>query len=178
MPEPVVRSGEFVLRQLSDRDDLTGFSCGRRPGAAEIDSYLQSQARTEHAAKLCVVWLALDESALRPHDRLLGFFTLSPLSIPISSSLITLINLSTSPYPAVGGYLLGRLGVAAHRQGQNFGDVLVFSAIKIARIAVASTAGSFLAVDPKNDGLVAWYERLGFHRLDAQSKKRRMVFRL
>lgn len=106
----------------------------------------------------------------------MGFFTLSPLSIPISSALLTLIEMPTPPYPSAGGYLLGRLGVAAQMQGQRFGDVLVFAALRIARAVGRDAGGAFVAVDPKNDALVGWHERLGFHHLDPI--RRRMVHRL
>lgn len=170
--------GRITLRPIEPAEVFGGFTCGTRPGAVEIDTYLHTQSTADHAAKLSAVWVAIDAFAVDPELRLLGFFTLSPLSIPISPSLTAFIKLSATPYPAVGGYLIGRLGVASHQQGQQFGDVLVFAAIQRARLAGINSAGAFVAVDPKNDQLVEWYERLGFNRLDLHPKKRRMVFRL
>lgn len=166
------------MRTLAASDDFADFTCGTRPGATEIDTYLHTQAQRDHTARLSAVWVALDNRAPDGVQQLMGCFTLSPLSIPISPTLTTLIHLPETPYPAAGGYLLGRLGVAAHQQGQRFGDVLVFSAIHLVRQIGGTTAGSFLAVDPKSDLLVAWYTRLGFVRLDPTPQKRRMVFRL
>jgi ribosomal protein S18 acetylase RimI-like enzyme len=73
---------------------------------------------------------------------------------------------------------LGRLGVAARLQGQALGTDLIAAAIKIARVVRTDVGGAFLAVDPKNDKLLAWYERLdfGFRRLDPG--KRRIILKL
>ena len=49
------------------------------------------------------------------------FFTLSPLSKRIDPRILTALGLGTVPYPSVGGYLLGRLGVAEHYQRRGIG---------------------------------------------------------
>ena len=58
------------------------------------------------------------------------------------------------------------------------GASLVAAAIKIARDVRGEVGGVFLAVDPKNDRLLAWYEQLefGFRRLDPA--KRRIILKL
>ena len=156
------------------------FTCGTRPGAAEIDQYLHGQATVEQASGLSQVWVALDSHAADASGQVMGFFTLSPLSIRISPALVATLGLPADvPYPQVGGYLLGRLGVASAWQGRNFGSALVAAAIKLARQARrGATGGAFLAVDPKNDGLARWYAGLdfGFARLDPA--ERRVVLKL
>jgi ribosomal protein S18 acetylase RimI-like enzyme len=95
--------------------------------------------------------------------------------------VLTNLGLESVPYRSVGGYLLGRLGVAAHLQRQGLGPALVAAAIKIARQARDEAGGAFMAVDPKNDGLLEWYEELdfGFRKLDpGNSATRRLVLRL
>lgn len=170
------RLPRFVLRPICAEDAAVEFSCGKRDGASAIDKYLRTQALADHVAQLSSVWIAVDPIATTVDQRIVGFFTLAPLSIPISGSLLATIAIPAAPYPAVGGYLLGRLGVASHAQGSGIGDELVYCAMRIARAVSIDAGGAFIAVDPKNEPLVCWYKRLGFRRLD--QSRRRMVARL
>jgi len=168
----------YALAPLTADHRVDDFTCGDRPGASEIDDYLKTSALREQTAGLSAVWVATERGTGSSPGRMVGYFTLSPLSIPLSAALLERAGLSNVPYRSVGGYLLGRLGVAAPLQGKGFGSVLVASAIRLARETRHDAGGAFLAVDPKNDGLVAWYEKLdfGFRRLD--QGRRRMVLRL
>ncbi len=161
---------------MSTDDDTYAFTCGAHDGAATLDAYLRTQALRDHTARVSTVWLAIDAKATAESRRIAGFFSISPLSIPISPALLSTIALSDATYRTIGGYLLGRLAVAAHLQGQRLGDVLVYSALRISATAGNDAGGAFMAVDPKNERLASWYERLGFQRLDPV--RRRMVKRL
>lgn len=171
----------FPLIQLAPHHNLQKFSSGDHPGAQEIDEYLKSSALAEQAAGLSSVWIAIDSQPSEADSLVAGYFTLSPLSVPLTTVVLAQLGLQPVPYRAIGGYLLGRLGVASHLQRQSLGSALVASAIKIARQARGKAGGAFLAVDPKNDKLLGWYESLdfGFRRLDSSSAtKRRLVLRL
>jgi GNAT superfamily N-acetyltransferase len=166
----------FVVRTLRGEDDTTGFTSGSRDGAPAIDAYLREQALHEHHAQLCSVWIVLPRTAAASASSLCAYFTLSPLSIPLNEVVLTAIRLPETRYRSVGGYLLGRLGVSVAFQGRQLGDACVSLALGIAKAASEKTGGAFVAVDPKNDSLVRWYERLGFARLDPS--RRRLVRRL
>lgn len=168
----------YPLVQLAADHDVRGFTCGDHPGSAEIDEYLKRSAVADQAAGSSQVWIATDPRAADPDHFIPGYFTLSPLSVPLTSAVLETLGLGPAPYRAVGGYLLGRLGVAARLQGHRLGADLIAAAIKIARQARTEVGGAFLAVDPKNGRLLAWYERLdfGFRRLDPN--KRRIVLKL
>ena len=168
----------FPLVQLSSDYDVRGFTSGKRPGSPEIDEYLKTSALAEQNAGLSQVWIAIDSRARSADERIAAYFMLSPLSIPLTPAVLDILGLGSAPYRAAGGYLLGRLGVAARLQGQDLGRDLIATAIKIARKARSDVGGVFLAVDPKNDKLLDWYERLdfGFQKLDAG--KRRIVLKL
>lgn len=129
-----------TLRPLAAGDVFADFTCGARPGTAEIDAYIHTQAHGDHSAKPSAVWVAVDNSAIAGTQRLTGFFSMSPVLIPISPALATQIPLVRG----IGG----------------------------------TAAGAFLAVDRRDEMLVAWYTRLGFGSLDPSPKKRRLVFRL
>ncbi|MGH7618649.1 MAG: GNAT family N-acetyltransferase [Gemmatimonadaceae bacterium] len=178
---PSLSGPRFPLVQLASHHDVQKFSSGDHPGAQEIDEYLRSSALAEQAAGLSSVWIAIDAESSDTGGNFAGYFTLSPLSVQITPAVLEQLGLQSVPYRTVGGYLLGRLGVASRLQGQQLGSALVAAAIKVARQARNEAGGVFLAVDPKNDKLLAWYERLdfGFRRLDpTNATKRRLILRL
>jgi len=160
------------LERLTAAHRIAEFSCGNRPGADEITRFLQEQALAEQAAGLSSVTVALDPEA---GDRIVGFYSLSPLSIRIDEAVRRAVGLAAMPYPSIGGYLLGRLGVDSAYQGKEYGPLLVERAIEAARQARNATGGVFLAVDPKNAGLLRWYLRLGFGFAQLDAKRNRVV---
>jgi ribosomal protein S18 acetylase RimI-like enzyme len=159
------------LEQLTAQHPIAAFSCGD----AAIDRFLHSQALSEQTLGLSSVMLAIGGDDNRS---VIGYFTLSPLSIPLDVRLLTALGLPKDkiPYPQVGGYLLGRLGVHTAYQRQGIGEALVAIAVEHARRGRAGAGGVYLAVDAKTDRLVGWYERLGFRRLALG--RHRLVIRL
>ena len=146
---------------------LAAFSCGN----ADIDHFLHDLAAGEQSLRLSQIYVAPNSA-----DEVLGYFTLSPLAIRVEPTLLTRLGLGEAPYPSIGGFLLGRLGVASHRQGRGVGEALVMRAAQIAKRESLIVGGVFLAVDPKDDRLAQWYARLDFVSLG--SKTRRMVLPL
>jgi ribosomal protein S18 acetylase RimI-like enzyme len=176
-----VSDARYPLAQLTATHAVHGFTCGNRPGSKEIDEYLHSCALVEQAAGLSSVWIATDPQASDQDRQIAGYCTLSPISIPLSATVLALLGLENPPYRSVGGFLLGRLGIASHMQGHGLGSALVAAAIKLAGNARRDVGGAYLAVDPKNAALLHWYERLdlGFRRLDPHNPdKRRIVLKL
>lgn len=174
------RGREFALELLSDVHAVSRFTCGRRPGSAEIDVYLKTLASIEQQLGLASVRVAVDLRSETAH-RVAGFFTLSPLSVPLSAVVLSALGLDSAPYRNVGGFLLGRLGVDVDYQGRQLGSLLVAAAISLARKAQGDVGGVFLAIDPKSEALLRWYEQLdfGFTRLNPNdAAKRRLVLRL
>lgn len=170
LPPQLTLRPRFRLEPLTAAHDVGGFSCGDDENARAITAYLQTQALAEHTAGLNSVTVTVDVQT----DAVAGFFTLSPLSIRISPAVLGALGLAGAPYPNVGGYLLGRLGVAAALQGLGVGAALVTRAIAQARQGRdEGLGGAFVAVDAKDERLVAWYTALGFQRLDPS--KRRVV---
>ncbi len=168
----------FPLVQLASNHNVHSFTCGHHPGSSEIDEYLKVSALAEQTAGLGQVWIATHPQADNSDRFIAAYFTLSPLSIPLNPSVLQTLGLESAPYRAIGGYLLGRLGVAAHLQGQSLGPVLIAAAIKIARQARTEVGGAFLAVDPKNDKLLGWYESLGFGFRKLDPGKSRIILKL
>jgi GNAT superfamily N-acetyltransferase len=168
----------FRLERLTSAHPVDAFTCGDRPGASEIDAYLRSHALHEQTTGLSTTTVAVDGSARGEADVLVGFYTLSPLSVPVRASVLAACGLIDVPYRSVGGYLLGRLGVSVRSQGEGLGPLLVERAITAARLARESTGGAFLALDAKNEALVCWYLGLGFGFVRLDPEQSRLVLRL
>lgn len=161
------RPARYAVVPLAQEHVLDPF----RSGDAEIDGFLRDRARAEQAAGLGQVYVVVN----RERD-VVAFFTLSPMTIRVEPALIATLGLGAAPYPVIGGFLLGRLGVARTLQGRGIGRALVMRAAQIAKRQAAAVGGAFLAVDPKTDTLVRWYAAQEFVRLG--DRTRRMVMPL
>lgn len=151
----------WQLVRLHEEHPVDAFSCGTHPGAADVDKYLRERARPEQAARLAAVWVVEDTAATTREGRIVGFFTLSPVGVRFSPVLMEAMGIMAS-YHTMGGWLLGRMGLALQHQGHDHGRRLVASAIRTARDLSLAIAGPLLAVDPANVELMQWYLGLGF----------------
>lgn len=170
----------WKLSRLRPDHPVGAFTCGSRDGAKEIDAYLHGSALHEQEQRLAAVWIIEDSQAKRSDEQIVGFFSLSPVSVRIAPQVLEANQLDV-PYAQIGGWLLGRMGLAERHQGGNVGAAVVAEAIRQAKRLQDATAGVFLVVDPKNDRLLAWYEALefGFKRADpGNPKQRRLVLKL
>ena len=165
MPEPIPPLSPLV--PLVPTHKVGAFTCGD----AEIDQFLHDRAAIEQALRLSQVYVTVDVDAA-----VCAFFSISPLTVRVDPAFLISLGIGAVPYPAIGGFLLGRLGVAAHLQGRGIGEALVMRAAQIAKHEAQFVGGVFLAVDPKDDRLAEWYARQAFISLGGKS--RRMVLPL
>jgi GNAT superfamily N-acetyltransferase len=142
-------------------------------GDAAIDEYLHRLALAEQVRGLAAVHVATSEAL-----RVVGFFTLSPLSLRVDENLERVLASTGFPYRQLGGYLLGRMGVGQDYQGKGVGAALAVEAIGMAREQQTTTGGVFLAVDPNTEKLAASYRRLGFAPLEPNRRRLRMILPL
>lgn len=161
-------SAPLRLERLTATHAVAVFASGND----EIDGYLHGRALAEQAQGLATVYVAIDHD-----DAVVGFFTLSPVSLRIDANLAQLFAARNAPYPQIGGYLLGRMGVDRRSQKQGVGGALIAMALEIARSQRANIGG-VLAVDPKTPALCDWYERFGFAAIDPQRTRLRMIMAL
>lgn len=91
--------------------------------------------------------------------RIIGYYTLSALSIPITDIPQERINKGI-PYPTVPAVLIGRLAVDMNFQNQGYGKFLIADAIH--KIRNTTIGAAVLVVEAKNDDVASFYERLGF----------------
>lgn len=166
----------FRLERLDTRHNVAAFRSGRE----SIDSYFQERAIVEQSLGFSGVTVAVDRGApttAAPGSvEVIGFFSLSPLSIKVAEPLLARLGLEDVPYPSLGGFLLGRLGVQKDSQGKHIGSALVAAAIDYAETGRLGVGGAFIALDAEEEKLVPFYARLGFQRLHPE--KLRMIMRL
>lgn len=143
------------------------FACGD----SDLDDFLHLRASVEQAAHFSQVYVTTNH-----RGEVAAYFTLSPVGVRVEPALLQKLGASSTPYPVIGGLLLGRLGVASSLQRRGIGEALVMRAAQLAKREAAIVGGAFLAVDPKTDRLVAWYAKQDFVRLS--EKTRRMVLAL
>jgi len=108
----------------------------------------------------------------RNTDEILGFFTLSSLSIPrdhLPSAAMRRNQLSD-----ISTTLLGRMAVCSRLEGKGYGGRLLIAALLVAQKAAEYVGSSAIVVDPKRDELVSFYERYKFVRLKNPQRPLRM----
>lgn len=146
---------------LDDDVNLDGFRCGE----PDIDLWLQRDAREWQETSRCTVYLAMTDA-----NEIVGFFSLSmhALQVQVVKGVV-----DVSGNAKVPTILLGKFGVDERFRGRNRtalgcgrqGPLLMREIIDRARQMSALVACRLLYVEALNDGLIAWYERQGFHSM-------------
>ena len=142
-------SDALIIEPLGRRHYRAAFSCG----LPELDRYLARQGVRRRIAR---VFVCTAGSA----DTVLGFYTLSALSIDLASLPDELSRkLPRHPVPCA---LIGRLAVdrSAHERG--LGRMLLAVAVKRTVAAGETVAMDALIVDATNEDATRYYDRFGF----------------
>ena len=145
-------SDALVIEPLGRRHDRTSFCCG----LPELDRYLARQAGQDVRRRIARVFVCTAGEA----DAVLGFYTLSALSIDLASLPEQLSRkLPRHPVPCA---LIGRLAVDRSAHGRGLGRMLLADAVKRTVAAGEAVAMHALIVDAANDDAKHFYERFGF----------------
>ena len=142
----------LVVEPLGRRHDRVAFSCG----LPELDRYLARQAGQDVRRRIARVFVCTAGDA----DTVLGFYTLSALSIDLGSLPEDLSR--KLPRHQVPCVLLGRLAVDASVHGQGLGRMLLADAVKRVVAASEAVAMHAMIVDAANDDAKRFYEGFGF----------------
>jgi GNAT superfamily N-acetyltransferase len=160
-PNSLHDMSSFVLEILSEKHDRTGFSSGLET----VDRYLRETARGHLAKGLSVTRVLVEADSTAPKI-ILGFFTLSILTVDAKEWPGVPKGLPKQPVPAV---LLGRLAVSLTAHQRGIGSMLVASARQLARETILRTGGLGMVVDAANEELASYYARFGFRRTSSTS---------
>lgn len=142
----------LVIEPLGRTHDRTAFSCG----TCALDTYLKRQAGQDVRRRIARVFVCTAEN----DDAVLGFYTLSALSIDLRSlPESSRRKLPRHPIPCA---LIGRLAVDTSVHGQGVGRMLLADAIKRTVNASATLAIHAMIVDAKDNVAKRFYMNFGF----------------
>jgi GNAT superfamily N-acetyltransferase len=158
---------ELVIEPLNRNHNKVAFNCG----IESLDRYLKRQANQDIKRRISRVFIARSH---QEKTRVLGFYTLSTLSIDLSALPEKVAKkLPKHPIPAA---LIGRLAVDISAQGKGIGKMLLSNAIRRTLAVSDEIAIYAIVVDTINEKAESFYLRYGFVHLS--SKHNRMFLPL
>lgn len=144
----------YRIELLCRTHDREGFDCGSEP----LNAYFRQTARQHTERGISRTFVLVDENAQEPKP-VLGFFTLNLCQIRAEQLPPELARKLPRD---VAGIKLGRLAVAADRQRQGLGKLLLVAAMTRVIEVFETVGGIGLFVDAKDEAARAYYERFGF----------------
>ncbi len=142
----------------------------------DLNKYIRADILDDLKRRACKCWVLLNSASA---DEILGFYTLSPISIR-SSEIPATEGLSKRKdlprYPELGGYLLGRMAVSKKYKGKRYGELLLFDAFH--RVVIAHIPGVLMVTDPKEGDVRNFYLKYGFKELKGGKRLFIPVFQL
>ena len=152
---------KLTIEKLENIHVKDEFSCGYDL----LDNYLKRQANQDIKRKLSSCSVLVDEQNV-----VKGYFTLSANSIrrqELPEELIKKLPPSYSDLPVI---LLGRIAIDKSIQGNGFGEILLYNALK--KCLDLSNQLGILAVivDPIDDKAISFYKSYGFIELPTSDK--------
>ncbi len=123
-------------------------------GNFELDNYLRHYARQDQKRGASQTWVLTNPN--NPFQ-IEAYYSLSAHSV-VSDQL-------RFPYQAVPAILLGRLAVSRSSQGKSYGRIAVIDALLRSKKISKEIGLRFLLVQPINQDVEAFYQKLGFTKL-------------
>jgi GNAT superfamily N-acetyltransferase len=142
---------------LNTIHDRKAFSCG----VDSLDRYFRDSAGQD-ARRLANGVFVLVEST--SPETVLGYYTLCATALP-PGDVPEAAKKHIPRYPLVSATLIGRLAIAANRQGQGLGAILLADALRRALSSAATVGSSMVVVDASDEGAADFYTAHGFLRL-------------
>ena len=153
---------ELVIEPLNRNHNRTAFNCG----IESLDRYLKHQASQDIKRRVSRVFVVRSR---QDKTRVLGYYTLSTLSIDLSVLPEQLAKkLPKHPIPAA---LIGRLAVNVSAQGKGIGKMLLSNAIKRTLAISDDIAIYAIVVDAINEEAESFYMQYGFAHLASEGKR-------
>ncbi len=145
---------DLRIALLDRRHRRDSFTCGE----PTLDRYLKEQAGQDIRRRVNAVLVMTETTA---PETVLGYYTLCATALP-PGDIPDAARTHLPRYPLVSATLLGRLGIAADRQGEGLGAVLLADAIQRAWASAVNVGSCMLVVDALNARAAAFYEAFGF----------------
>lgn len=147
----------LTIAPLGSHHDRATFTCGDE----SLDRYFRTQAGQDVRRRANAVFVLVDR---HEPDSVLGYYTLCATALP-QGDVPVAARKHIPRYPLVSATLVGRLAVAATRQRQGLGALLLADAVRRAYASASSVGSSMLVVDAISEKAAAFYEASGFVRL-------------
>ncbi len=148
---------ELSVVPLGDGHRRAEFTCG----AESLDNYLHTQAGQDMRRHANAVFVLVAEAA---PDTVIGYYTLCATAL-LPGDVPEVARKHIPRYPLVSATLIGRLAVAADRQGQGLGAVLLVNALQRALASSETVGSSMVVVDALDETAAAFYSAHGFVKL-------------
>ncbi len=142
---------------LGEEHDRSGFTCG----VESLDRYFKTQASQDVRRKANAVFILSEPG--QP-NRILGYYTLCAMAIS-RGDVPENARKHVPRYPLVSATLIGRLAVAADRQGQRLGAIQLADALQRAYESASTVGSSMVIVDALDEPAAGFYAAYGFVRL-------------
>ena len=153
---------DLVIEPLNRHHKRAAFFCG----IESLDRYLKRQSNQDIKRQVSRVFVARGR---QDKTRVLGYYTLSTLSIDLSVLPEKLAKkLPKHPIPAA---LIGRLAVDISVQGKGIGKILLSNAIKRTLAVSDDIAIYAIVVDAINEEAESFYMQYGFAHLSSEGKR-------
>lgn len=134
------------------------FDCG----IPLLNDYLKSRAGQDVKRKLAACYVLTPKGS----NKVLGYYTLSGTSIPLSDFPEKIRRKLPKSYINIPCTLIGRLAVDNSLKGQGFGKELLFDAIYRSSEAAKNVGSIAVVVDPIDNSAREFYNSMGFFELD------------
>ncbi|NQZ06697.1 MAG: N-acetyltransferase [Algicola sp.] len=141
----------IIIEEITKLHDRKAFDCG----VAELNHFLQQQARQKNDKHISKTYVASHKSA---PVRIIGYHTLTGYSVTTPPAHR---NYKNYPHP-LSAVKLARLGVDLSQQGQKLGERLLVDAIYRTTLVAQQISAIGLFVDPLTPELVPFYQQYGF----------------
>ena len=153
---------DLVIEPLNRHHKRAAFFCG----SESLDRYLKRHSNQDIKRRVSRVFVVRGR---QDKTRVLGYYTLSTLSIDLSVLPEKLAKkLPKHPIPAA---LIGRLAVDISVQGKGIGKILLSNAIKRTLAVSDDIAIYAIVVDAINEEAESFYKQYGFAHLSSEGKR-------
>jgi predicted GNAT family N-acyltransferase len=151
-----------MIELLDKKHNRENFDCGKEL----LNHYLKHQAGQDIKRKLSACFVLTDNDT----DCILGYYTLSNNSIPLSCFPEKIQKKLPQSYESIPTTLLGRLAIDKNLKGKGLGKILLIDALRKS-YEISKEIGSFaVVVDPIDKEAELFYEKYDFIRLPDSEK--------
>jgi ribosomal protein S18 acetylase RimI-like enzyme len=148
----------YLATPLSQNHNRKNFNCGE----FLLDNYIKTQVNQDIRKRLAACFVLVDND-----DKMIGYYTLSNISIPASDVPEHMKGKIPRDYTDVPATLLGRLAVDSNSKGRGIGEKLLIDALKRSCYVSKTVASYAVLVDTIDQKAIDSYKKYGFTPLDS-----------